>query len=239
MIAITGSTGFIGSRLKEILEEKGHELYCPSRSQYYDPFTKVEKLFHLAAYGNHYNQSNIKEMFSVNILLTEHLLAHTDYNKFYNFSTSSVTLPVLTDYAMSKLWAECIASQYPNTVNIRPYSIYGEGEAYRRFIPTVIKHLLNGTEMPLAEGSVHDWLYVDDFINSLLEGETIIGSGEKHTNLEVVRMLEDISGKKLRYTKAKLRSYDNDNWVSPNTVKHIPLYEGLKKVYESISAKNS
>jgi len=69
----------------------------------------------------------------------------------------------------------------------------------------------------------------------MLKGETEIGSGFSYSNIEVVRMLEEISGKKLMFTEVEsLRKYDNENWVCPkvNELK-VDLFEGLKRTYEA------
>jgi nucleoside-diphosphate-sugar epimerase len=156
---------------------------------------------------------------------------------FYNFSSSSVTLNTDTFYSATKLCAEHVcnafAIKYNKSIrNIRPYSVYGEGEASFRFIPTVISKLHNGEEMMLDEYATHDWIYIEDFIDALLNGYSEIGTGIKTTNIEIVRTLEDISGKKLKYKPSKLRSYDNKNWVAKEGVKHISLEEGLLKTYK-------
>jgi UDP-glucose 4-epimerase len=65
-----------------------------------------------------------------------------------------------------------------------------------------------------------------------------LGTGIETTNKEVIKMLEDISGKKLNYTTGKLRSYDKDNWKASKGVTHIDIYEGLKLTYESITREN-
>jgi nucleoside-diphosphate-sugar epimerase len=121
---------------------------------------------------------------------------------------------------------------YRNTVNIHPYSVYGEGEADHRFIPKVIKCLHTGESMVVDGDATHDWIYIDSFVDALFAGETEIGTGVKTSNKEIVKMLEDISGKSLRYVKGKVRDYDNDNWVAKKGVKDIGIYEGLKRTYE-------
>jgi nucleoside-diphosphate-sugar epimerase len=163
--------------------------------------------------------------------------ANINYDTFYNFSSSSVTLQAETFYSATKKGAEHICDAFrmkydKNIVNIRPYSVYGEGEAEFRFIPTVIRNLLNDTPMVVDEDATHDWIYIQDFIDALLDGNTEIGTGVKTTNKEIVNTLEKISGKKLKYTTSKLRSYDNEDWYCKQGVKHMSLEEGLTKTFE-------
>jgi UDP-glucuronate 4-epimerase len=245
---ISGMSGFIGQALKKRLESDGCTVIGVPRG--FDdtfPFSHIfdaDYICHLAAYGNHSYQNDISGMILSNILYTNELFSILENNKclkrFYNFSTSSVTLPVQTPYSITKKCAEEIAIYYKDTfnlpiVNIRPYSVYGIGEANHRFIPTVIKCLLSGEQMVLDENATHDWIFIESFIDALLSGHTEIGSGIKTTNKQVVELLEQISGKKLNYKPGKLRVYDNDNWVCPKGVPCISLKEGLEKTFEHYS----
>jgi nucleoside-diphosphate-sugar epimerase len=244
-IAISGINGFIGNAIKERF--KGDNVIGIDKSMLLDESAlkqllineKPHIIFHCASYGNHYDQKSDYQTIMTNVLGTYNMLSaslYVPYIKFYNFSTSSVTLDVETFYSASKKSSEAIANAFKTKydkpiVNIRPYSVYGEGEADFRFIPKVIKSLVFGEKMNVDENATHDWIYIQDFIDGLLDGYTEIGTGIKTTNIEIIRILENISGKKLRYTKSHLRNYDNNNWVCKNGVKHISIEEGLEKTY--------
>jgi len=121
---------------------------------------------------------------------------------------------------------------YKNVINVRPYSVYGPGDAKHKFIQLVIEYLHTGKYIAINESPAHDWIYIDSFVKAMFSGATLIGTGTKTTNLEIVRILEEISGKKLNYIKGKMRSYDNENWICKQGVPDIGLYEGLKRTYE-------
>lgn len=246
--AISGMHGFIGRNLKNYLIKKGWDIVyinrdvlfnTPDNNNFFN-IVNPNYIFHLSAYGNHSTQLNEDLIFSTNVMGTFNILGASkdcNYSKFYNISTSSVTLDILTPYAKSKLAAECIADAFKKvygkpTVNIRPYSVFGEGEAEFRFIPKVIKCLLTGEKMIVDENATHDWIWVMDFIEGMLDEKIEIGTGEKQTNKQIIQLLQDISGKKLRYTTAQLRIYDNKDWVCKDGVKHIPLPEALEKTYK-------
>ena len=91
--------------------------------------------------------------------------------------------------------------------------------------------------MILDEEATHAWLYIDDFVKALLAGETELGGDLVITNKEIVLMLEKISGKRLKYTTGKLRSYDNSNWRKGNVDSDV--YEGLKQTYEYFTRKDN
>lgn len=237
---VSGSHGFIGKALVKRLENLGHEVYPLERGlSVKDLALKLsvknpDLIFHLAAYGNHFDQHNISTMMEVNINGTSNLLRAAGmfgYRMFYNFSTSSVTLKHQTTYSRTKLCTELMAECYERTVNIRPYSVYGPGEASHRFIPTVIRCLNTGESMSLDCNATHDWIYIDSFLDAMFAGHTSIGTGIKTTNLEVVKMLEEISGKKLNFVEKQLRPYDNENWCAAVGVPDIGLFNGLKLIY--------
>jgi nucleoside-diphosphate-sugar epimerase len=247
---ITGASGFIGKHMVKHLEGQGHEVICITRNNivantgiHNQERDKNFVFINLAAYGNHYNQRDIQEITSANIIRLFSIIKfcqHENCNKFYNISTSAIQLPTDTLYSVSKRFGELMVESYNDSrfVNIRPYSVYGPGEAGHRFIPTVIRALHSGETIPLDEWANHDWIYIDDFIEAMFKGYTMIGAGITYGNIQIVRHLEDISGKKLNYEKKKLRSYDTDEWLCQIPVPHRSIKEGLKQTYEWFTQKN-
>jgi nucleoside-diphosphate-sugar epimerase len=231
MIYISGINGFIGQHFAKRLECKGIPRDA-TQQEINELLKDAEYVIHLASYGNHSFQTDPLQMIETNVKLLIKILKATD-KKVYNISSSSVYLKVKTHYANSKLLAQKVCESFPNAVTVHPYSVYGEGEAKHKFIPTVINALKTGEQIVLDKEATHDWIHVEDFIDAILAGETEIGTGIKTANIEIVMMLENISNKKLNYICSKMRDYDNDNWVCPKGVKHIHLYDGLKKVYDN------
>ena len=237
---LTGSHGFIGSYLCKYLTERGHRVIKVKRDLSNLDTSQPYSVINLGAYGNHSSQLDLNEMINVNVHQLVKLISLTkDCIKFYNISTSSVTLPTQTGYSLTKALGELLINKQNHTryINIRPYSIFGEGEAANRFIPTIIRCLNSGEEMNLEEKPTHDFIHVESFIELLLNGTKNCGSGQSWTNIEIVRFLEEISGKKLKYKKVfGLRTYDTNLWVCPQKNKlKIGLIEGLKKTYDFYS----
>lgn len=256
---VIGSKGFLGKHLVAKLKTIGHTVIELHHDKSYE-IKEADYIFYLASYGNHFQQKDKYETVKANIIDLIDLLRVTkdiNYKGFIHFSTSSVTLPVQTLYSDTKAVAEVLCKRYVRKykkpiVSVRPSSIYGEGEAEFRFIPTIIRSLKNGTTMPFTEG-VHDWMYVSDFIDGVvkvmdnvqtLAGKSIpIGTGEQSSNHKVAMLLENISGIKIKIEDSAevKRPYDTKNWVADTTImkslgfepKHT-LDEGLRKTYESI-----
>jgi nucleoside-diphosphate-sugar epimerase len=239
---ISGRSGFLGTAIsKHINSGDWTDLIITiRRGQSVDELIKLfdkvppDVIIHLGTYGNHYDQKDFRQIVETNVIGTYNLLEAAksfDYKTFYNVSTSSVLLKDQTYYSITKFCGEQLAGMYKNVVNVRPYSVYGPGEASHRFVPTVIKCLNSGEEMTLDETATHAWIFIDDFVKAMFAGEIELG-GSKTSNIEIVRILEDISGKKLKYKSGRLRSYDTDNWVMPKPICYTNLQEGLKLTYE-------
>jgi len=270
-IYVTGSSGFIGSHLLERFPKR-NTITLPHK--YLSDAETLKKIFekeppdyiyHLAGYGNMAHQDDETEIVHANVnSLMNLLLASKDYpyKSFINVSSSSAygikdhpmhetnSLDAKSFYGVTKIAGELLVRAFVEkydkpVVNVRPFSVYGPGEASYRLIPTLIR-CIKGGEMILAPG-MHDWIYIDDFIQGLLiatrkKVELLnIGIGEQFSNIEVVEMLEEISGKKANYTEVKqLRGFDSNNWVADNSLlkdlgwkQKYSLYNGLKKVYEN------
>lgn len=253
---VTGAHGFIGSHLMRRLKAEGYEPISLPREDLtsLEVLSKTlseirpEVIYHLAAFGNHYNQINRQTIFEANLRGTFNLLEASNeigFHAFVNTGSSSEygrqNRPMSEDilpgtdtfYGAMKVGATFLARAYARQFNlpivtVRPFSVYGPGEADNRFIPTAIKCALAGEELTLAPG-VHDWIFVDDFVDGMLlvserakelAGEVVnIGSGTQYTNEEVVRAVEIATGKQIKIKKTdRLRVYDTQSmWVADNS----------------------
>lgn len=232
---VTGSSGFIASHIVKRLESQGIEVIRYDRSLGPEE-TGSDTLINCMAYGNHSEQKDGLTAIISNIDNLVEILSSIEFETIYNLSTSSVHLEVQTAYSITKKVAEEIINEYhnPNYHNVRPYSVFGEGERADRLIPTIIRCLNSGETMNLDLMPKHDWIFVEDFIDLMFDNVVECGTGISYTNYDIVKLLERISGKKLNYREVTgLREYDCQDWKCPqiNEVK-IGLYEGLKRTYE-------
>lgn len=284
---ISGGNGFIGKNLAYTLKTQGFEVALLPRESLVDPRLLIRNMlsvqpshvFHLASFGNHNFQTGIDEIVTTNYLKTFFMLKasmNVGVTNFINFSTSSIygtydkpltedTLPTTDSfYGATKLGAEYLvnafnsANSYMNTVNIRPFSVYGEGEAMHRFIPTVIDSILNKKILTLYEKPVHDWIYIEDFLTAVLKvvdnmealsGSAInIGTGRQLTNKQVYDAIVKIAGKSPLEVEVKDsdRKYDTTtSWVADNSIlkslgwkETNSLEQGLRYTFEYYSKIN-
>jgi len=243
-VLISGIHGFLGRHIAASHVHKAQKisgidrelLQSPEGLTEYVEYMNPEYIYHFASYGNHSHQTERDQIFKSNIVATHNLLEasrNVDYKAFINVSSSIVEQPVHTMYASSKRCGEELVKSFVEdtgkpVVSIRPASVFGEGEADFRFIPTVIKHLKNGRRMPLDPSPRHSWIYVGDFVKATeliaskaqyLKGKAInISWGREWTNADIVECLEEISGKKLNFDIVEsMRSYDKDHWLVDTT----------------------
>lgn len=208
-----------------------------------------------------------------NILATQKLLAackEIPLKKFVFASSSSVygdsDLPMQEDrlpkpvspYGVSKLSAEHLCYLYWKnygipTIALRYFTVYGPRQrpdmAFNRFIHSILK----GDEITVfGDGEqTRDYTYISDIVNanilameSNVEGEVFnIGGGSKITVNEVIKVLEEITGKnaRIRYVekqKGDVKHTKADISKAQNLLNYKPditIIEGLKKEYEWIS----
>jgi len=272
-VFISGSNGFIGSYLKNRLKAEG----IPRKFLYSGNLDSLlegsDTVIHCASYGNMSWQKEISETFDANVLSTFDLLeacrktgvknfifigSSSEYGDKSELMSEEMLPETKTMYGCTKVCGTYLTrhySQYMNTVTIRPFSIYGEGEDNRRFIPKLIDSILNDSPFTLMDGK-HDWLHVEDFCNaveiiiknmSLLNGLVInVGSGKEFSNQDVLELINIISGKKANITIAPKKLWDSNKWVANNGKimalgwkQKISLYDGLKRVYESKRTSNT
>jgi nucleoside-diphosphate-sugar epimerase len=161
-------------------------------------------------------------------------------------------------YGFSKLAAEYLAwtsaEHYGlNTLCIRPFSGYGEGQAETYPVPAICKRALNHENPLVVWGSgsqSRDFVHVSDVVGATmarLDGEVTgyqtmnIGSGIPVTFVEIANMAAEIVGYKPKIVVddskpegVHARYCDPTEmirWYHPA----VSLYEGLSRVIESLS----
>jgi nucleoside-diphosphate-sugar epimerase len=165
-------------------------------------------------------------------------------------STSSVKLPVQTMYSRCKKASEEILlsfmEKYKAPISIvRPFTVFGDRDNPVHLIPTLIRSCLTGEPVVLAEEPQHDYIFVDDVVDAIInlsehhaKGIFEVGSGVQHSNLEVLKVIEEVTGKKANVIgKGETRKYDTSNWVSTNFAARsfgwlpkVSLKEGIERI---------
>jgi len=110
-------------------------------------------------------------------------------------------------YSASKASADLIAQAYHETYGMdilttRCCNNYGKHQHDEKFIPTVIRSLVEGKKIPVygTGENVREWIHVEDHNKAILRLAEIgdagsvynVGSGVEKTNLEIIRTILDI-----------------------------------------------
>jgi dTDP-glucose 4,6-dehydratase len=129
--------------------------------------------------------------------------------------TEYSSLAPRSPYSASKASADLIVQAYHETYGMdilttRCCNNYGPHQHDEKFIPTVIRSLVEGKKIPVygTGENVREWIHVDDHNKAILRlaeigasgGVYNVGSGVEKTNLEIIRTILDIyhgSGKNI------------------------------------------
>ena len=238
-ILITGATGFLGSHLLPALIEEGYDIIVLKRSfsntwriqnvisqiKSYDiDKIDIKKIFneneiggiiHLATDYGKKSDNDIIEMFKANIELPAQLLdLGCKYGDIFFISTHTFWNSQYSLYSAMKNSFIEIAKYYSANfkvkfINMKIEHMYGEKDDYSKFIPFVIKNILENKEIRATKGEQkRDFIYVNDVVDAYLKvlvslenisGEMIefkIGIGESISLKSFVSKIERIIGKR-------------------------------------------
>lgn len=206
--------------------------------------------------GMPFIRSNVEGTFN----LIQVALQNSNLKKFIQISTDEVygdmadygnaeatensSLHASSYYSASKAAADLLVESAHRTFGL-PYIItrtcnnYGSHQHAEKFLPTVMKSIQNGTEIPVyGDGSnVREWIDVDDntlIIYELMKSDHVnrifnIGSGERYSNLQIIEMIAEIIGKTPSYKFVEDRKgHDKMYALNNSTIKEIfPSFEPL------------
>lgn len=236
---------------------------------------KPEIIYHLATHGAYASQISEERIIATNLIGFMNLLnacKAVGFEKFINTGSSSeygfkeramkesdMLEAPYSCYAFTKasatLYAQYLAKKEKlPIVTLRLFSVYGDYEEPKRFIPSLILNTLQGRPTPLVSpNTTRDFIYVNDVINAYLllsktsfePGEIFnIGSGEQKTIKEVVETVMQVTQSKIPVVWNSLpsRPWDTNNWQADiTTIKEkvgwYPqhgLHDGITKTIEWI-----
>lgn len=227
-VLVTGASGFIGSALTKKLRGDGlhvvalgssdGDISSPLTLQRTD-LTDISHVFHLA--GRTYvpdSWDHPYEFYKTNTLGTEVVLEFCRKNSISLTYISAYIygipkcLPISEDapvepsnpYAHSKYLGEELCRFYTsiyglNISIIRPFNVFGVGQAESFLIPSIIRQVLYQNEIVVNDlAPKRDYVYISDLINcitstqSLLQGYHVFnaGSGFSYSVEEVIELVQ-------------------------------------------------
>lgn len=201
---------------------------CHENIGLFRPGPDLRAVFFLSAYGNAWGQDDRAKTVKANVAdplsAMAACCAELEDFAFVYASTSSVSLPVQTDYSRSKAAAEKelanLGGGRRRVWLARPYSVTGVGEQPGHLIPTLIRSCLEGEPVDLDPDATHDYVDADDLADGLamlpdLPGGGVVefGLGRAVSNAEVRATVELVTGKDANVRLVgRMRPYDVRNW---------------------------
>lgn len=264
---ITGSTGFIGRNLCERLQKMAIEYDTVGRNWRKTLTGKGEYdlVFYLAG-----EVRNPERMYEANVALLYRALAcslnwncifvyvgsSSEYGRMPRAMREKDPINPTNLYEATKGMGTLLCQGFARQFNVpvvivRPSSVYGKYERPEKLIPTIIRKIKENKPIDIYPG-VHDWIYVDDFLDGiftvLLKGNYNgdiynISSGCQHSNLEIAEIIRMYCASSVAINKNSnaIRDYDTDHWIVDNSkIKALgwfPKYEiksGLQKTVRGI-----
>jgi nucleoside-diphosphate-sugar epimerase len=243
MILITGINGFISQHLYNSLKET-NEIFGTTKEDSANISQILQEktpkiIFHVGA--EIYDQD---KMFESNVILTYKILEYcktaanlqklviigssSEYGRKTKPMSEDDSLEPETIYEGTKSACTMLARSYAHTYKIpiliiRPFTIYGPLEKPNKFLQILFTKMKNKERNISVSEGVHDYVYIDDFINAIIKityenkerfDIVNIGSGIQTSNQEVVETFQKVTGYKFeRYYKKESKSYDSTNWV--------------------------
>lgn len=282
---MTGATGFFGSHLLPTLIEKGYDIIILKRSfsntwrikdiisqiESYDIDKKniqrvfdeneIEGIIHLATDYGKKNDNDIIQMFKVNIELPSKLLdlgckhgviffinTHTFWNSEYSlYSAMKNSFIEIGKYFTSNFKIKFI--------NMKLEHMYGEKDEYGKFIPFVIKNILEDKKIKVTKGEQkRDFIYVNDVVDAYIKVlnrlenisdemiEFEIGTGESISLKYLINKIERKIGKKANIKWGEIPYRKNEIFDSKANIEKVKQYlewspkydvsSGLKKTID-------
>jgi nucleoside-diphosphate-sugar epimerase len=235
-VMVTGSSGFIGKHLVAKLEEAGASILQVCRGEKRDvtePRTlgelpDVELIYHLAAVTHvPFSFQNPLETYCVNLTGTLNVLefARQRHIRRLVFVSSYVYgkpryLPIderhplqpTNPYARSKVLGEELCRAYHDDYGlavsiVRPFNVYGPGQAKKFLIPTILHQMLHSEKVILKDPHPkRDFIHVQDIVTALLRVVDAnlpsylvlnLGSGHSYSAKEIAGKILSNCGKKV------------------------------------------
>lgn len=238
-ILITGATGFLGSHLLPALIEKGYDIIVLKRSfsntwriqnvtskiKSYDidkvdikkifDENKIAGIIHLATDYGRKNNNDIIQMSKANIEMPAKLLdlgckhGVIFFINTHTFSNSKYSLYSAMKNSFIEIGKYFTSNFKIKFINMKLEHMYGERDEYSKFIPFIIKNILEDKKIKVTKSEQkRDFIYVYDVVDAYLNAldnlgnlndnflEFEIGTGNSISLRDLLNKIEEIINKK-------------------------------------------
>jgi len=254
-ILLTGYKGFIGTQIYKSLKESGFDIDGVDLGDLI-PERKYDIILHFGA--RTLIRNSIKapyEYFQDGLALTVKFLekARLD-NSVFVFPTSGSIDEPTNPYSLSKKegleWITLYKNLYSiKAVVLKLFNIYGE-TSRKGAVYLFTKAALTGEEIPVYGGGnqVRDFIHVNDLVKCIKNivtgdvgpGEYEIGTGSGTSINDLIKMVESITGKKVKRNDQPFLLKEAPSLFAKNPLPKNPLKleEGIRMVMENLKKTN-
>jgi nucleoside-diphosphate-sugar epimerase len=255
-ILVTGSKGFIGTEIMKCLRDNGFE---PDGIDVGDELNKEKKydiILHFGARTLIRNSfSKPYEYFEDGLGLTmKYLELARKSDALFLFPSSGSTAEPSNPYSLTKKqaaeWINLYRKLYSTKAIIfRLFNIYGTS-ARKGAVYLFTDAALKGEAATVYGDGTHirDYVNVLDLAKTVLEavkgnigpGDYEIGSGKGTSVNELISLVEEVTGKKIKVEKKPFIVEEADELIAKNTIVKQPLKlkEGIERIMESLLKEN-
>lgn len=240
-VFLTGAKGFLGSHLSPKLIEKGYDVITDMR--YFDT-ERYDAVIHLAAV-THIRPEFDAKLFESNIIYAKRIMS-TPHRLLYA-SSCSAAHDLTNPYAQTKMYAEYLGGLHPNSLGLRFFNVFGNRN--NKGIVWFLLQKKDGEDVAIRGANlVRDYVHVDDVVSYIMLCLTYqgipklkkvidVGTGVGTKTIDLVKMFEELSGRKFNIMTAPANPTEPEVMISSNSVVVYNLPEKLKQTIETENAK--
>jgi len=251
-VLVTGGSGFIGGHFIKLIE-RDFDVTNYDLEEGYDirgalPFNTFDYVVHFAALKSVPDgEANPHNFIDTNCWGTTNIAERNKDSRFIFISSSSAN-EVRSIYGATKLFGEQVVKRLKNSLSIRIYNVFGEGQSLKNggVLAKFIGAKMNG-DAPVIYGDgeqTRDFTYVGDVVLSIKHAMLSNQTGLVHfgygKGVSVKHMLQEVHKYGVpQYVQMHKRDFEIQHSVSPEAMPVIKygFDDGIKRTikwYENI-----
>lgn len=252
-ILITGSNGYIGSSLVNLLSNKYHLSYInrnifdlrdSEKTQNWFTDKYFDIVIHTAIKGGSRLQNDSNSIIEDNIKLYTNLIrCKNHFNKLINIGSGAEKYAQDTPYGYSKKIINDAIQTENNCYNIRIYGIFDSNELETRFIKNNIRRYIKKEQLLIHKNKYMDFIYMLDFIKII---EFYIHNtnppknidcvyNNKYSLLDIAKYINNLDNNKtdiIIEDSIEDKNYTGDFYDIG--IQYIGLQQGIKNTYREL-----
>jgi len=252
-ILITGSEGYLGGSLKNLLIgkyditgvcRKDFNLSIPEETRNFFNKNYFDVVIHCSVSGGHRLKKDPWGVMDNNIKMYYNLLDNRKkFGKLINFGSGAEIHDSESPYGLSKKVISKSVSGIENFYNLRIYSVFDENELETRFIKNGIFRYLEKTQIEILDQKIMGFFYMLDLVklvehyinNENLPKEIDCVYKNNYTLFEVAEKINSLGDHRVKIipsTSSKFTKYCGE--FTDLGISYIGLEEGIKRTYNKL-----